>query len=104
MDEEEALNKIQYYIDIGAIRLAGYNENGEAIFELNESITKEVAPELWDAHMEYIDNTLIDLYKDGLVEVEYDENLEVTMHFSKEGYEIAKEKGAIPLEPGDFFE
>lgn len=103
MDDEEALRQMQHYIDIGAIRLAGYNDKGEAIFELNESITKELAPELWESHMEYIDNTLIDLYKDGLLDVEYDENLEATMHFSKEGYQIALEKGAIPIDPEDIY-
>lgn len=104
MNEEEALQQIQYYIEIGAIRIAGYNEDGEAIFELNEETTKELAPELWGAHMEYVDETLIDLYKDGLVEVEYDENLEVTMNFTKEGYEIAREKGVIPIDQDDFFD
>lgn len=103
MNEYEALDKIQYYIEIGAIKLAGYNDNGEAIFELNEAVTKELAPELWEAHMEYIDDTLIGLYKDGLLNVEYDENLEATMHFTKEGYEIAMEKGAIPIDPDDLY-
>lgn len=103
MEDEEALRQLQYYIDIGAIRLAGYNENGEAIFELKEDIAKELAPELWEAHMAYVDDTLIDLYKEGLMDVEYDENLEATMNFTKEGYEIALEKGVIPIEPEDFF-
>jgi hypothetical protein len=98
MNEDDALERMQYYIEIGAIRLAGYNEEGEAIFELNEAVTKELAPELWEAHMEYVDDTLIDLYKDGLLDIEYDENLEATMHFTKEGYNIAKEKGVIPME------
>lgn len=98
MNDEEALEQIQRYIEIGAIRLAGYNEEGEAIFELNEAVTKELAPELWEAHMEYIDDTLISLYKDGLLDVEYNENLEATMHFTKEGYEIALEKGAVPID------
>jgi hypothetical protein len=98
MDEEEALAQIQYYLEIGAIRLAGYNENGEAIFELNESVTKNLAPELWDAHMEYVDDNLLELFESGLMEVEYDENLEATMHFTKEGYDIAIEKGIIPID------
>ena len=101
MDEQEALEQIQYYIDIGAIRLAGYNEDGEAIFELKENITKELAPELWKAHTEYVDKNLTDLFEDGLMNIEYDENLEATMHFTKEGYEIALEKGIIPLEDQD---
>lgn len=99
MNEEEALEQIQHYIEIGAIRIAGYNEDGEVIFELNETVTKSLAPELWEAHMEYVDDTLINLYKDGLLEVEYDENLEATMNFTKEGYEIALEKGVIPINP-----
>ena len=98
MEEEDALEKMQYYIDIGAIRLAGYNDDGEAIFELKEDITKELAPELWDAHMEYVDTNLTELFEEGLMSVEYDENLEATMHFTKEGYAIAIEKGIVPLE------
>lgn len=98
MNDEEALERIQHYIDIGAIRLAGYNEEGEAIFELNETVTRELAPELWESHTEYVDHNLIALYQDGLMQVEYDENLEATMHFTKEGYEIAKKMGVIPIE------
>jgi len=98
MDEEEALRQIQYYIEIGAIRLAGYNEEGEAVFELREDITKDLAPELWDAHMDYVDTNLTELFEEGLMNVEYDENLEATMHFTEEGYSIAVEKGIIPLE------
>jgi len=101
MEDSNALEQIQYYIDIGAIRLAGYNENGEAVFELNEAVTKRLAPELWKAHMEYVDHNLIGLFEEGLMDVEYDENLEATMHFTREGFEIAKEKGIIPLEDID---
>jgi len=103
VDEEEALRQIQYYIEIGAIRLAGYNEEGEAIFELNEAVTKDLAPELWEAHMEYVDHNLTELFEEGLMNVEYDENLEATMHFTKEGYQIAKNKGIIPIEEQDEF-
>ena len=103
MNEEEALEQIKYYIEIGAIRLAGYNDEGEAIFELNENVTKDLAPELWEAHMEYVDDNLAELFQEGLMNVEYDENLEATMHFTQEGYEIALEKGIIPLEDIDGF-
>ena len=98
MDDEEALRRIQYYIDIGAIRMAGYNKDGEAVFELNEAVTKDLAPELWESHMEYVDSNLTALFEDGLMNVEYDEDLQATMHFTKEGYDIALEKGIIPLE------
>ena len=101
MNEEEALEKIQYYIEIGAIRLAGYNDEGEAVFELNETVTKNLAPELWEAHMEYVDDNLLNLFESGLMEVEYDENLEATISLSQEGYEIAKQKGLIPVDIPD---
>jgi len=101
VEDEDALKQIQYYIDIGAIRLAGYNEEGEAIFELSEAVTKDLAPELWEAHTEYIDSNLAELFQNGLMNVEYDENLQATMHFTEEGYEIAKEKGILPLEEQD---
>jgi len=100
MDDEEYYNeKINYYLEIGAIRIAGVDADGEYIFELNEDTVKELAPELWDSRMEYIDSSLLELYEEGLIDVEYDENLEATIILSPEGFEIAKEKGLIPIEP-----
>jgi hypothetical protein len=101
-DEEQSLERIQHYLSIGAIRFAGYNKDGEAVFELNEFVTKELAPELWAAHMEYVDSNLMKLYEEGLMEVEYDENLEATFKFSSTGYDIAKSIGVVPLNEEDF--
>lgn len=103
-DEQYAMERIQHYLEIGAIRLAGYNGDGEAVFELNEAVTKNLAPELWEAHMEYVDDNLLNLFEAGLMDVEYDENLEATMHFTEEGYDIALEKGIIPLGDIDGFD
>ena len=49
--------------------------------------------------MDYIDSSLLELYEEGLIDVEYDENLEATIILSPEGFDIAKEKGLIPIEP-----
>jgi beta-galactosidase beta subunit len=103
-DEEEMMNKIQHYIDIGAIRVAGFTEDGEAIFELNEDTTKDLAPELWEAHEQYIDAELLDLLDNDLMQVEYDEDLNATFNFTLEGYEIAKSKGIIPLDTIEDFD
>ena len=94
-DSDEA--RMAHYLEIGAIELAGMDENGEMIFAINEN-AKEIAPELWEAHMNYIDKTLVELYEAGLVKVEYDENLEAMISLNQEGFEIAKEKGIIPIE------
>ena len=98
MDEDDLLNQIQHYIDIGAIRFAGYDEYGEALFELNEEMTMEKAPELWIAHEEYVEDALLSLLERDLMHVEYNENLEATMIFSEEGYEVAKKMGVVPIE------
>jgi len=103
-DEEEMMNRIQHYIDIGAIRIAGFTEDGEAIFELNENTTRDLAPELWEAHEQYIDAELLDLLDNDLMQVEYDEELNATFNFTLEGYEIAKSKGIIPLDTIEDFD
>lgn len=103
-EEEEIMNKIQHYIDIGAIRIAGFTEDGEALFELNEDTTKDLAPELWEAHEQYIDAELLDLLDNDLMQVDYDEDLNATFNFTLEGYEIAKSKGIIPIDAIEDFD
>ena len=89
--------KLERYIEIGAIEIAGMDENGEIIFAINES-AQELAPELWEAHMHFVDESLIELYEAGYLKVDYDENLEATISLSPEGFEIAKAKGIIPMD------
>ena len=95
--EDEDNEKLAHYLEIGVVELAGMDENGELIYAIHES-AKELAPELWEAHMEYVDRELIDLYQKGYVKVDYDENLEATISLSPEGVEIAKQKGIMPVE------
>ena len=103
MNEDEyddSDSRLAYYLEIGAISLEGMDENGEMIFSISED-AKEIAPELWQSHIEYVDKSLLELYEAGLVEIEYDENLEATIHLSPEGQRIAKEKGLIELDIPD---
>lgn len=98
MDEERDENmEISYYLEIGAISLEGMDENGEMIFAINEK-AKEIAPELWQAHIQHVDESLLKLYEKGLMQVEYDENLEATLHLSQEGHRMAKEMGLIQID------
>lgn len=101
MEEEEYMSRLQHYLEIGAIREAGIDENGEILYEVDEDSTKRLAPELWEAHMEYIDNSYLEMYQDGLIDIEYDEDLNVTINFTKEGYDLAIEKGLIPFDIED---
>lgn len=103
MDEneyEDSDEKLAYYLEIGAVSLEGIDENGEMLFSISEN-AKDIAPELWQSHIDYVDRSLMELYEAGLVEVEYDENLEATIHLSPEGQKIAKEKGLIELDMPD---
>lgn len=96
-EDEENKAKLEYYLEIGAVSFEGVDANGEIIYAINED-AKEIAPELWQSHMNYVDKELLDLYEQGLVEIEYNENLEATIHITPEGYKIAREKGLIEMD------
>jgi len=93
MDDDEKLSR---YIEIGAVELAGMDENGEFIFQITEK-AKELAPELWVAHQEHVDRSLVQLYEAGLIKVTYNDNLEATIEMSEEGHEMAKELGLVEI-------
>lgn len=97
MNEEDNDHKLAYYIEIGAVSLEGMDENGELIYSISED-AKDIAPELWQSHMEYVDKSILELYEAGLVEIEYDEDLKATIHISPEGQKLAKEKGLIEMD------
>ena len=98
MNEEEYIEKIKHYIEIGAIKFAGHDEYGEIVYEINEKVTKSLAPELWYAHEDYVEDGLLDLLGRNLMNIDYDENLQATMLFTEEGYDVAKRMGIVPLE------
>ncbi len=96
-EPDESDEKLAYYLEVGAVSLEGMDENGEMIYSITE-LAKEIAPELWQSHIEYVDRSLMELYEQGLVEVEYDENLEATLHLTEEGHRVAKEKGLVEMD------
>jgi hypothetical protein len=57
-----------------------------------------MAPELWKAHTDYVDDTLLELYSKDLISVEYDENLQATISLTEEAQRIIEDKGIMPLE------
>ena len=77
-------SKLDHYIEIGAISIEGVDPDGELILSVTDK-AKELAPDLWQAHIEYVDKQLIDL--------EYNENLEATFKLSPTAVEDIKDKG-----------
>jgi hypothetical protein len=96
-DEDEKLN---YYIEIGAVEVAGISEEGEFIYSVTE-LAKEIAPDLWAAHEAHVDESLLSLYDMGLVSVSYNEDLEAVIELTDEGKKKAKELGIIQMDISD---
>ena len=71
----------------GALSWVGLGEDGEPLFRFNLDVLKTVFPQLHDEITEEIDHDLITLYEQGLVEVEYDENLNARFRLSEKGKE-----------------
>lgn len=94
MDPDESLD---YYIEIGAVEIAGIEEDGEFIFKVTEK-AKDLAPELWEAHQEHVDEVLLGLFEEGLLTVNYNEDLEAIIELTQEGKDIAKQYGLIEFE------
>jgi ribulose-5-phosphate 4-epimerase/fuculose-1-phosphate aldolase len=100
MEEDEFERDLEYYIEIGAVELSGVDEYGEIIFKITDA-AEELVPELWQAHKDYIDQTLLDLYEKDLISVEYNENLEATITLTEEAKKIARQHGMIEVEENE---
>jgi hypothetical protein len=93
MDEDE---KLAFYLEIGAIEVMGIEDDGEFIFKITDA-AKDLAPELWEAHEDHINSTLVELYEKGLINVSYDESLEAIVEVTPQGMEIIKAAGLIDI-------
>ena len=94
MDSED---KMEYYLSIGAIELSGVDEDGEFIFSITDK-AKRLAPELWRAHEEHVNESLVQLYSKGLITVTYNDDLEAIIEMSDEGKRLAKELGLVEMD------
>jgi hypothetical protein len=89
-------DKLAMYLEMGAVELSGMDEHGEFIFQITEK-AKDIAPELWAAHQEHVDRSLIEMYEAGLINISYNDNLEAIIEISEEGHKMAKELGLIEV-------
>jgi hypothetical protein len=97
VEEPDDNDLFDYYMEIGAIELSGIDDSGEIVFKVTDK-AKELAPELWNAHADYVDQTLLDLYNKDLISVEYDENLQATISLTEQAQKIIEDKGIMPLD------
>jgi len=91
--EEETEMLIQYLVDMGAAEWDGMDEYGERMYKFNMPVLFKVMPKLYDEIMADIDETMMDLYKQDLIEIEYNENLEALFKLGDKAKEILNDMG-----------
>jgi Tfp pilus assembly ATPase PilU len=90
---EEHRELMEYLVSEGAAIIDGMDEDGELVYRFDMEVLDEVMPELYQVLVNDMDQVLIDLYKKGLIEVSYDEELNAQMSISEEGKKILIENG-----------
>jgi hypothetical protein len=89
------------YLQMGVIEVVGIEEDGEFIFKITD-LAKEIAPELWEVHVEEVDKIFMELFDMGLVNITYNENLEAEFELTEEGKSVAKQYGIVSIENEDW--
>lgn len=95
MEDEEIEQIIAFLEECGAMVWVGMDQNGERLFQFNLDILKKELPEMYESIMEDIDAEMLHLFNAGLIEVEYDENLNSYFHITKAGKKMLEENGFI---------
>lgn len=91
--EEETEKIIEYLVSMGAAEWDGMDEYGERMFKFNMPVLQKIMPELHKEIMEDIDKTMLELFSQGLVEIEYNENLEAMFQISEKARQILSDLG-----------
>jgi hypothetical protein len=97
MSEDGFDQMMEHYVEIGAVTVNGIDKTGNFIYVITDK-AKELAPDLWEVHHEMIDEALIGLFEQGLIDVEYDEDLNANMKISDAAREVMYQLGYIDME------
>lgn len=90
----DEVSKLQnFLIEKGIMELYGMTKDGDVTFKINMVLLKETFPQLYDLIQSDMNETLIDLYQKGVVDISYDENLEASFGLSKDAIDFLQEKG-----------
>ena len=71
----------------------GMDQYGERMYRFNMDILKDVMPELYEEIMGDVDRAMLELFDQGLVDIEYNENLEAMFKISKKARLILEDLG-----------
>lgn len=101
MTEEDFNELMKYLEEVGAVvRMSESEDSDNPLYKFNLDILREHVPDMYDLLMEELDNELLELYKKGLVDIEYDENLNAQFSISEKG-KIFAETGIMPEDEDD---
>ena len=84
-NDDEIAAYLQYLEDEGILEWVGMDTSGERTFVFRFDIMMIKMPELFDALMSELNDELMNLYRMGLVEVEYDEKLNARFSITEDG-------------------
>lgn len=94
MKEDDELEEIMEMLEeTGALSWVGMDENGERLLQFDFNILREVMPDVYESMMKELDDELLHLYQIGLIEIEYDENLDYYFYISEKGKERLRREG-----------
>ena len=97
MNEDGFDQMMEHYVEIGAVTVNCIDVSGNFIYVITDK-AKELAPDLWEMHHEMIDEALVGLFQQGLIEVEYDEDLNANMKISDAAREVMYQLGYVDME------
>jgi len=97
MEQDGFDQMMEHYVEIGAVTVNGIDMSGNFIYVITDK-AKELAPDLWEMHHEMIDEALVGLFEQGLIEVEYDEDLNANMKISDAAREVMYQLGYVDME------
>jgi Tfp pilus assembly ATPase PilU len=76
---------LEYLLENNAVTLFGLDEYAEPTYRFNLPVLKEIMPDMYNVLMEELDQDLLHLYQMGLVDIDYNENLEAKFAVSEKG-------------------
>jgi hypothetical protein len=95
-EKDEIDDLIDDLVSLGALIKSGVDEYGDPVYNINSERMKEVYPSFYDLFMEEVDEVMISLIEKGLVDVEYDEQLNAYFSITPEGKKVLEESGFFP--------
>ena len=95
---EEEGQLFDYLLEVGALEVDGVAEDGEIMYKVNSDKMQEYCPEMLEVMHEDLEDSLLTLYKEGLVDMQYNENLEAIFNISPEGEEALLKMGFYNLD------